>query len=408
MPYYIGDVAKSRVIDKYVVRPPEVFKKDHDIDIHTNHEVLHIDRNKKEILIRDLDKDEELTKPYDKLIITTGSRSRKLGVENEDAPNVFSLKSLLDGKRIKDYINDKGPKRVVTIGAGFISLEMAEAFGELGIENTIVHRRDLPMRQLGKDIAEMVLDELSEKGTKFVTDAKISSLDVSNGNVRSVVTDKGRFDADMVLVSVGFLPNVSLAVDAGLKIGETGAIWVDERQRTSDENIYAAGDCVEVKHLITGKGVNIALGDLANKQGWVAGENAAGGDIVYPGVLGSAHFKLFDLEVGFTGLTLSAAQKEGIDAVCETIEGRSRPGLYPGSAPIRVHLVAERKSRRLIGAQIAGRDGAGHRINILAAALFGNLSIDDIVDLDLAYAPPFTPTIDPILVAARSLLKKMG
>ncbi len=408
MPYYIGDVAKSKVIDKYVVRPPEVFKKDHDIDIHTKHEVININRKKREILIRDLDKNEELKRPYDKLIITTGSHSRKLGVENEDAPNVFSLKSLSDGKRIKDYINENSPRRAVTIGAGFISLEMAEAFGELGIENTIIHRRDLPMRQLGKDIAEMVLDELAEKETKFVTDAKISSFDVSNGKVTSVVTDKGRFDAEMVLVSVGFLPDVRLAKEAGLEIGETGAIWVDDRQRTSDDNIYAAGDCVEVKHRITSRGVNIALGDLANKQGWVAGENAAGGDIVYPGVLGSAHFKVFDLEVGFTGLTLAAAQKEGIDAVCQTIEGRSRPRLYPGSSPIRVHLVAERKTRRLIGAQIAGKDGAGHRINILAAALAGNLSIDDIVDLDLAYAPPFTPTIDPILVAARSLQKKIG
>lgn len=407
MPYYIGDVAKSKVIDKYVVRPPEVFKKDHDIDIHTNHDVLNIDGKKKEITIHDQRSDEEFTRPYDKLIIATGSVSRKLNIENEDAPNVFSLKSLMDGGKIKDYINDNSPKKAVTIGAGFISLEMAEAFGELGIDNTIVHRRDLPMRQLGKDIAEMVLGELTEKGTKFVTDAKLSSFEVSNGSVTSVVTDKGAFDADMVLVSVGVLPNAALAKEAGLKIGETGAIWVDERQRTSDEDIYAAGDCVEVKHRITGRGVNIALGDLANKQGWVAGENAAGGDIVYPGVLGSAHFKVFDLEVGFTGLTMTASEKEGIDAVCETIEGRSRPGLYPGSSPIRVHLVAERKTRRLIGAQIAGRDGAGHRINILAAALAGGLTIDEIVDIDLAYAPPFTPTIDPILVAARSLQKKI-
>jgi NADPH-dependent 2,4-dienoyl-CoA reductase/sulfur reductase-like enzyme len=407
MPYYIGDVAQAKEIGKYVVRPPDVFRKDHDIDIHLRHEVVGIDRKGKTIIVRDSEAEKEFSRPYTKLIISTGSHTRSLGIDNEDAPNVFSLKSLEDGQRIKEFINKNNPKSAVTIGAGFISLEMAEAFGELGIKNTIVHRGDLPMRQLGRDIAEMVLEELTEKGTTFVPNAHLSSFVVNGDAVSAVVTDQGNFPTDMVLASVGVVPNVELAKDAGLEIGETGALWVDEKQRTSDDDIYAAGDCVEVKHRITKKGVNIALGDLANKQGWVAGENAAGGDVIYPGVLGSAHFKVFDLEVGYTGLTLSQAEKEGIDAVCETIEGRSRPGLYPGSSPIRVHLVVEKKTRRLIGAQIAGRDGAAHRINILAAALAGGLLIDELVDMDLAYAPPFTPTIDPILTAARVIQKKL-
>lgn len=309
---------------------------------------------------------------------------------------------------IKNFIDENSPKKIVTIGAGFIALEMAEAFGNLGIKNTIIHRGDLPMRILGRDIAEMVLKELKETGTEFVPDASTKSFDLgSDGRVGSVVTDKGKFDSDMVLVSVGVLPKVDLAKDAGIEIGETGAIRVDERQLTSDPNIYAAGDCCEVRNRITNGGVNIALGDLANKQGWVAGENAAGGHAIYPGVLGSAHFKVFDLEVGFTGLSMSQAEREEIDAVCETVRGRSRPRLYPGSEEIIVHLVAERKTRRLIGAQIAGRDGAAHRINILAAALCGGLTIDEVVDIDLAYAPPFSPAIDPILTAARVLQKKI-
>jgi len=408
MPYYIGDVAISNELSKYIVRPPQVFKDGHDIDIHLNHEVLSIDTKAKETQIRDIVNNRKITVPYDTLIISTGARSRRLNIPGEDAPNVFYLKELSDAEKIKRFIDQNKPSRVVTLGAGFIGLEMAEAFGHLGIQNTILYRGAKPMIRLGDDISEMIIEEVEENGVRFVPDASASSFTLdSDGMVISVVTDKGEFPTDMVLISVGVIPNTEIAKAAGLTLGKSGALTVDEHQRTSDKHIYAAGDCCEVRHRITGKPVFVPLGDLANKQGWVAGENAAGGDITYPGIFGSAHFKVFDLEVGFTGLSCMEAEQAGIDFSTRTIEGRSKPRLYPGSSLIRVCLVAERKTGRLLGAQIAGRDGAAHRINILAAALAGGLAIDDVVDLDLAYAPPFTPTIDPILTAARVLQKDM-
>jgi len=409
MPYYIGDVATSNELSKYIVRPPRVFKDGHDIDIHLHHEVLSIDTKAKETLIRDVKNDHTITVPYDRLIISTGARSRRLNIPGDDASNVFYIKELSDAEEIKRFIDEKKPSRVVTLGAGFIGLEMAEAFGHLGIQNTMIYRGMKPMIRLGDDISEMIIEEVEEHGVRFIQDATVSSFTMdSDGMVISVVTDKGEFPTDMVLVSIGVIPNTEIAREAGLALGKSGALSVDERQRTSNEHIYAAGDCCEVRHRITDKPVFVPLGDLANKQGWVAGENAAGGDITYPGIFGSSHFKVFDLEVGFTGLSCMEAEGSGIDYIAQTIEGRSKPRLYPGSSLLRVCLVTEKKTRRLIGAQIAGRDGAAHRINIMAAALAGGLTIDDIVDLDLAYAPPFTPTIDPILTAARVLQKDMG
>jgi len=409
MPYYIGDVATSNELSKYIVRPPGVFKDGHNIDIHLQHEVQHIDAKAREIQVRDIENDHTVIVPYDTMIVSTGARSRRLNIPGDDAPNVFYLKELSDAEKIKRFIDESKPSRAVTLGAGFIGLEMAEAFGYLGIQNTIIYRGLKPMGRLGDDISEMIIEEVEEHGVRFIQDASASSFTLdADGMVISVVTDKGEYPTDMVLISVGVIPNTEIAKAAGLALGESGALSVDDRQRTSNTHIYAAGDCCEVRHRITNKPVFIPLGDLANKQGWVAGENAAGGDITYPGVLGSAHFKVFDLEVGFTGLSCMEAEKEGIDHIAQTIEGRSKPRLYPGSSLIRVCLVAERKTRRLLGAQIAGRDGAAHRINIIAAALAGGLTIDDIVDLDLAYAPPFTPTIDPILTAARVLQKDMG
>jgi NADPH-dependent 2,4-dienoyl-CoA reductase/sulfur reductase-like enzyme len=408
MPYYIGDVATSNELSKYIVRPPEVFRDGHDIDIHLNHEVLSLDTKGKEVLVSDAQRDQTISVPYDRLILATGARSRRLNIPGDDAPNVFYLKELSDAEDIKRFIDEKKPSRVVTLGAGFIGLEMAEAFGHLGIKNTILYRGAKPMGRLGDEISEMIIEEVEEKGVRFIQDATASSFSLyAEGMVISVVTDKGEFPTDMVLISVGVVPNTEIAKEAGLALGKSGALSVDERQLTSDAHIYGAGDCCEVIHRITGEPVYVPLGDLANKQGWVAGENAAGGDITYPGIFGSAHFKVFDLEVGFTGLSCMEAEVEGIDFISRTIEGRSKPRLYPGSSLIRVCLVAEKWTKKLLGAQIAGRDGAAHRINILAAALAGGLTIDDVVDLDLAYAPPFTPTIDPILTAARVLMKDM-
>jgi NADPH-dependent 2,4-dienoyl-CoA reductase/sulfur reductase-like enzyme len=228
------------------------------------------------------------------------------------------------------------------------------------------------------------------------------------GRARSLIAAGVNFPADLFLISIGVAPEVELAKNAGVALGPTGAIAVNERQETNLPGIYAAGDCCEVRHRVSGRPVYLPLGDVANKQGWVAGENAAGGKVTYPGVLGSAQFKCFDLEIGQTGLLVQEAEKLGFSVYAQLIEDASRTRICPGSRPILVKLIIDRKSHVLLGAQIAGKDGAALRINTLAVAVYNQMKIEQLAEVDFAYAPPFSPAIDPILVAARAAAKEMA
>lgn len=401
-PYYIGGVIDD--YNKFLARSPEEFKKNHNIDVMLEHEVINIDAGNKSILVKNLKSGEEFTDYYDKLILATGTETINLQVNGTDLHGVFRIKELTDMIAIKEYIDLRHPQKVVTLGAGFIALEMAEAFSNLGMENTIVLRSTMPMGRLDNDISQLILDEIRARDIEFMPGVDFKGISES-GNGLSVQTSTGNLHADMVLVAVGVRPNVKLAKEAGISIGKTGAIVVDEKQCTSIEGIYAAGDCCEVIHRIGGNGVNIVLGDVSNKQGWVAGENAAGGDIIYPGVLGSAHFKFFDLEVAFTGLSEGEANKLGLDTVSYTTEGLSRVEAMPGSAPVLIKFLVEKVTGRLLGAQMIGRDGVANRINTLAMALYNGNTVKEIAEVDFAYAPPFSPVIDPILRAARGAEK---
>jgi NADPH-dependent 2,4-dienoyl-CoA reductase/sulfur reductase-like enzyme len=378
------------------------------IDVKTEHRVTQIDSKAKTIEVVNLAQSETQWLSYDKLIIAPGARSRRLNIPGNETKNIFTLKDLQDGLRIKNYIDEKRPNQVAILGGGFISLEMCEAFRLRNMDTFVFCRRDLPAGNLEREISEWILRELQENGIHFLTNHEPVAFHAnSNGEVTSLETTKGHYPADMVLMAIGVIPNVEIARDAGVELGKTGAIRTDFSQMTSLADIYAAGDCCEVFNLVSQDWVHTPLGDIANKQGRVAGENAAGGKATFHGVVGSAAFKVFELEVAFTGLGTEAARRYGFDVDSQIIEAESKVGYMPGAKRILIKLIFDRKNGRLLGAQMAGKEGVARRINALAVALHQRMTIDEISRLDFAYAPPFSAPFDPILIAAEQATKKM-
>jgi NADPH-dependent 2,4-dienoyl-CoA reductase/sulfur reductase-like enzyme len=391
-----------------VVRTPQEFKEKQDIEVKTEHRVTKIDPNEKKVDFVNLSKSQTQWVPYDKLIIATGARSRRLNIPGNDSKNIFTLKDLQDGIRIKNYIDEKRPNRVAVLGGGFIGLEMCEAFRLRGLETFVFYRRELPGGNLEREISERILRELQENGVHFLPSHEPVAFQWnSNAEVTSFETTKGNYRVDMVLMAVGVIPNVEMAKEAGVELGKTGAIRTDTSQKANLSDIYTAGDCCEVFNLVSKDWVHTPLGDIANKQGRVAGENAAGGQATFLGVVGSAAFKVFELEVAFTGLGTQSAQRYGFDVGSQVIEAESKVGYMPGAKWIVVKLIFDRKNGRLLGAQMAGKEGVARRINSLAVALHQKMTIDEVARLDFAYAPPFSAPLDPILVAAEQAAKKI-
>jgi NADPH-dependent 2,4-dienoyl-CoA reductase/sulfur reductase-like enzyme len=391
-----------------VVRTPQQFKEMQDIDVKTEHRVTKIDPKEKRVEVVDLSKSETQQFPYDKLVIATGARSRRLNLPGSNASNIFTLKDLQDGIRIRNYVDEKRPKQVAILGGGFISLEMCEAFRLRDLETFVFCRRDLPAGNLEREISERILNELQENGVHFLTHHEPVAFQLnSNGKVTSLETTNGNYPADMVLMAIGVLPNVEIVKEARVELGKTGAIRTDMAQRTNLADIYAAGDCCEAFNLVSQDWVYTPLGDIANKQGRVAGENAAGGKAVFLGVVGSAAFKVFELEVAFTGLGTQTAERYGFDVDSQMIEAESKVGYMPGAKRVLTKLIFDRKSGRLLGAQMVGKEGVARRINALAVAVHQKMTIDEISRLDFAYAPPFSSTLDPILIAAEQATKKL-
>jgi NADPH-dependent 2,4-dienoyl-CoA reductase/sulfur reductase-like enzyme len=379
-----------------------------DIEVKTEHRVTKIDPQEKKVEVVNLSKSETQWFPYDKLIVATGARSRRLNLPGSNAKNVFTLKDLQDGILIRNYIDEKRPKRVAVLGGGFIALEMAEAFRLRDLETFIFCRREMPAGNLEREISEKILKELQENGVHFLIHQELAGLKTNGKDEVTILeTHQASYRVDMVLMAVGVIPNVELAKEAGVELGKTGAIRTDFSQRTNLTDIFTAGDCCEAFNLISQDWVHTPLGDIANKQGRVAGENAAGRKALFHGVVGSAAFKVFELEVAFTGLGMEAARKYGFDVDSQVIVAESKVGYMPGAKRLIVKLIFERKSGRLLGAQMAGKEGVARRINALAVALHQKMAIDEIARLDFAYAPPFSGTLDPILIAAEQAAKKM-
>ncbi len=383
-----------------MVRTPQQFKEMQDIDVLTEHRVTKIDAKAKRIEVLNLSKSETEWFSYDKLILATGARSRRMNLPGSNASNLFTLKDLQDGIRIRNYVDEKRPKRVSILGGGFIGLEMCEAFRRRGIEAFLFCRRDLPAGNLEREISERILKELEENGVQFKAYYEPVAFNLNSKNeVISIETNKGKFPTDMVLMAIGVIPNVELAIESGIEIGKTGAIKTDFTQRTNVVDIFTAGDCCEVFNLISQDWVHTPLGDIANKQGRVAGENAAGGNATFPGVVGSAAFQVFELEVAFTGL--------GVQVAWQVIEAESKVGYMPGAKRLLIKLIFDRRNGRLLGAQMVGKEGVARRINALAVAVHQKMSVGEIARLDFAYAPPFSAPLDPILIAAEQAVKKM-
>jgi NADPH-dependent 2,4-dienoyl-CoA reductase/sulfur reductase-like enzyme len=404
LPYWIGGVVDDQ--EKLIARTVAEFTKQ-TITVNLQHEVTAIDPARGEIHVHDRAGDREFTTPYDALLIATGATPVRPQVPGLDLDGVFVLDVMEDALAIREYISRYAPRRAVIVGGGYIGLELAENLVERGIETRIVQRSDQLFGIIDRELAERINTTLAGHGVNLdLCDTVVESCVGATGRVDHVHTAAGELPADLVILAVGILPAVSLAAPAGIALGTTGAIAVDRQQRTNLSEHYAAGDCAEVWHRLLQRPVWAALGTIANKQGRVAGRVIAGGEATYGGVVGTAITRVFDLEIGRVGLTEREAEAEGFDIVAATLDSTDHAGYMPDARDLTVKLVAERGSGRLLGGQVLGQAGVAQRVDVLATALYAELTLEGLTRLDLAYAPPFNSVYDPIQVAATSLLRK--
>jgi NADPH-dependent 2,4-dienoyl-CoA reductase/sulfur reductase-like enzyme len=398
LPYVVSGLIPA--LERLVIHTPEYFREQHNIEIQLNTEALEILPARSILRVRAGGERRELN--FTSLVLATGAAAVCPPLPGHDLAGVFALRQLRDGRRLIQFIEETRPRRAVIVGAGYIGLEMAEAFRLRRIETTLIEASDKMMSTLGGRLRDRVVEELQAGGVEVVMGERVVAFEGGGeGRVARVVTESGRaFEAQIVVIGVGVRPAVEIAKEAGLEIGESGAIATDASQRTSAANIYAAGDCCETLNRVSGRRVWFPLAQPAVRQGWVAGANAAGAspEARFAGVVGTTAVKVFDLEVARTGLSLEEAQSAGFDASISEDESTTRAGYYPDRAKISTRIIQD-KSGRLLGAQMVGREGVAGRINVYAAALHANLKIEELNRLDLAYAPPFAPTIDPILRA---------
>lgn len=394
-------------VESLTARTPLELKQKDGIDVKVLHEVKEIDLKQGKILICEKDNPKTWWESYDQLMIATGAASIKPAVEGIDAKGIFEVSSLKSGLALKDFIEKRQPKKAVVIGGGYIGLEMAENLMLLGMEVSLIERAPEVMLTLDPDMGALVSKALIEAGVKLYRNESLTGFEASKGYVCRVVTDKRTLEADLVILGMGVKPNILLAKEAGIKIGITGAIEVSNTMHTMAENIWAGGDCAESFHLISKRPVNIALGTVANKHGRVVGINAGGGHAVFSGLVGTAVSKIGKVEIARTGLQEKEIQQTGIEYITSVTESMTRPNYYPNAGPISVKILAEKKSGKLLGGQIVGETGSAKRIDILATALHAGFTVEEIADLDLSYAPPFSPLWDPVAIAARIAMKKL-
>ena len=394
MPYYIGDVIKEQ--SKLIARTPEKFR-DGGIDVMVQSKVAGVDPAAGSV---ELDNGRRLD--YDFLMMATGAMAFVPTMPGLDLPGVFSLRNLEDAIAIKSWLQDKNAKRVVIIGGGFIGLEMSEALHAAGIATTIIHKDPLPANRWDPELSRLMLEELQGRSVEFVANAAAQSIEKGSAAPLRVKTSLGDFEGDLVLLAIGVRPDATLAKATGLKIGATGAIAVDFSQKTSIENIFAAGDCCESFHKVSRRWVHVPLGDVANKQGRTAGRNIGGRPMLFDGIVGAQSFRLFNLECAATGLSEKEALSAGFSPVSNITWGSAMaPSL--GMKKLGLKLTADRSTGRLLGAQAVGIAGAVGRINALSVALSNGLDLDQVGYLDLAYSPPFSPAWDIIHQAAQAL-----
>lgn len=394
LPYYIGNEIQKR--EQLVPRDVKFFKSKYNVDILIRHKVLSIDSKAKELEVENLSTGEIFTEKYDKLVISTGAIPVFPRIEGIDKNNVFVLRNVISADKIKNYIDSNKPRKALVVGSGFIGLEMAENLKNIGIDVTVVEMEDHLMKPLDKDVSLYLKDTLLKNGVNVRLNDGVVKFE-GDDNVKKAFLKSGEaIETDMVIVATGIRPNIELAKNIGIEIGETGAIKVNNKMQTSIEDIYACGDCAESYSIVTGKHFYRPLGSTANKMGRIAGDQMTGGDLEFRGILGTGIFKVFDMVVAQTGLTEIDATNEGYDvSVCHNIKP-DKPPYYHGEEML-IKAVADRKTEKLLGVQIVGKAGVDKRIDVFVTAITFGAKVSDLFHLDLAYAPPFSTTKDPVM-----------
>ncbi|MDY6826484.1 MAG: FAD-dependent oxidoreductase [Bacillota bacterium] len=403
IPYYLQGLARN-LEDLITITPEEAVQK-RKLNLKLHHEVTAIDPYKNQVSVTT--PEGRQTESFDYLVISTGAHPLQGGLDYTPSKRVYTINSLDDASNLKSFIDNEKPRSCAVIGGGYIAVEMLEALKERGLETQMIHRREDLARAFEKEISDLAKEEMAAKGIILNLNRSVSRI-VEEGNLAKVYAGGDEFRFDLVIVATGVEPNSSLATGSGIETGIKGAIKVNSRMQTNFPHIYAAGDCAETKNLVNGENTYVALALKANKEGFVAGANIAGSGETFPGVLGTAITKIFDLGLARTGLTLAEAEKSGFAAFKYTITARSKAHYYPTGGALTAVLIADMKTGRLLGAQLAGPVDSVKRIDVYATALTAEMTLDQLFQLDLSYAPPFSPVYDPVVLSGRVGRKKVG
>ena len=397
LPYYVGDVIEDP--EELTLQTPESFFARFRINAKVHHEVVAIHTDRKTVSVRDLTTGREFEENYDKLILSPGAKPTQPNMAGVDLPNVFTLRTVEDTLRIKEYINANHPKSVVLAGGGFISLELAENLRHLGLDVTIVQNGNQLMNPFDSDMACFIHNELRRNGIHLVFCQAVEGFKDKNGGVEVLLKNGCSLSCDMAVLAIGVTPDTKLAKEAGLQLGIKDSIVVNERMETSVPDIYAAGDAVQVKNFVTGEDDLIALAGPANKQGRIIADNICGGDSRYNGSQGSSIVKIFDITAATTGINEKKAKSFRIDYDKVILSPMSHAGYYPGGKVMTMKVLFEKENFRLLGAQIIGYDGVDKRIDVIATAIRAGMKATELKELDLAYAPPYSSAKDPVNMA---------
>ena len=397
LPYYIGGVIEQEA--ELTLQTPEAFSARFRIDARVRHEVTAIHPERKTVSVTDLESGREWEEPYDRLLLAPGAKPVVPPLPGLSSQRLFTLRTVEDTLRIRSYIEKKRPRSAVLIGGGFIGVELAENLRRLGLEVTVAEGRSQLLAPFDADMASFLHCEMRKHGVRLALGQTVTGFEETADGLRVLLKDAEPLTADLAILAIGVAPDSRLAAQAGLKTGVRGSILVNDRMETSVPDVYAAGDAVQVTHLISGQETLISLAGPANRQGRIAADNICGRDSRYPGSLGSSVLRVFDLTAASTGLNETAAAQAGIDADSVILSPMNHAGYYPGGQLMTMKVVFEKHTYRLLGAQIIGYDGADKRIDVIAAAILGGLNAIGLKDLDLAYAPPYSSAKDPVNMA---------
>ncbi|GBD18435.1 Coenzyme A disulfide reductase [bacterium HR27] len=404
LPYLVAGLVDDP--GKLVARTPDAHRRA-GIDLRLRSEVIGIDLDRREVIVWDAEARREYREPFDRLVLATGARPRTLAVPGREAAGIFTLHSLDDALALAAWLQNERPRQAVVVGAGYVGIEVAEAFVTRGLPTTVLEAAPQVLTLLDPDMAELVERAMRDAGIDLRTSTPVEGFQTRGGRVVAVDTPHGSVPADVVVIGIGVEPNSELAGQAGIELGDRNAIHVDERCRTSVPGVWAAGDCADAYHRLLGRSVYFPLGTTANKQGRICGLDLAGRPARFPGIVGTAITRFGETEIARTGLSEREARAAGFEVAVGSVRSTTRSGYFPGATWMTVKIVADAGSGKLLGAQIVGGAGAGKRIDTVATALTAGMTLEEFIYLDLAYAPPFSPVWDPVVVAARKLAREV-